>query len=145
MTPEQWEETARKFAAHMRQFRTLVERGVAPIRFLEESTMGDVANCPVVVGVFGNDHQHTTEAQREIDLVRERLKGLDAVELAFGTSEDDETWAMLVGAASNPYMTSAGQTLQRELFKATLEDALWNAWREIQYAQLQLAIQSALA
>jgi len=145
MTHEQWEETARKFAAHMGQYRALMQRGVAPIRFLEESTMTDIANCPVVVGVFGNDHQQTTEAQREMDLVRERLKDLEAVELALGVSEDDESWAMLVGVESSPYTTSAGQTLQRELFKAYLEDAIWGAWRQIQVEQLQSAIQAALA
>jgi hypothetical protein len=145
MTSEQWDETATRFADHMAQFRTLVQRGVAPIRFLEEATMTDIADCPVVVGVFGNDHDQPAEAQREIDMVRSRLKDLEGVELGFSLSADENSWAMLVGVEHSFYETQAGQAMQRELLKARLEEAVWAAWRQIQVEQLQHAIQSALS
>jgi len=145
MNRSQWDETARRFADHMGQFRTLVERGVAPIRFLEETTMNDLTDCPVVVGVFGNDRSQADEAQRELDLVRGRLKETDASELGFGVNDDGTTWALLVGVESSQYQTVAGQTMQRELFKAFLEDAVWGAWRQIQYEQIKHALSETSA
>jgi len=140
LTHAQWDETANAFAEYVRQFRTLAERGVAPIRVLEEeATTTDVATCPVVVGVFGNDYHRLREAQREIDLVRDRLRKMNAVELGFGVSHDDGTWALLIGGEASSYVTMPGQTMQRELFKAALEDAVWSAWWQIQMEQNQLS------
>lgn len=145
MSRAQWNETTRRFAEHMGQFRSVVERGVAPIRFLEESNMSDLTDCPVVVGVFGNDQSQTEEARREQDLVRERLREIAASELGFGVSEDGDTWAMLVGVETSRYQTVAGQTMQRELFKAFLEEAVWGAWRQIQYEMIRNALSTASA
>ena len=47
------------------------------------------------------------------------------------------------GVECSRYQTCAGQTLQRELFKAYLEDVIWGAWRQIQYEQIKLALSSA--
>ncbi len=143
MCRTQWDETAKRFAGHMGQFRAVCERGVAPIRFLEEYSMSDIADCPVVVGVFGNDQQQAEEAHRELGLVRERLKDIEASELGFGLSDDGATWDLLVGVESSRYQTLAGQTMQRELFKVYLEEAIWGAWRQIQYEQIKQALSAA--
>jgi hypothetical protein len=143
MTQIQWNDTAARFANHMAQFKSLVERGVAPIRFLEESTMSDVTDCPVVVGVFANNNDQGFESQREIDLVRDRLKEIEASELGAGVNDDGSTWALLVGVETSRYQTIAGQTVQRELFKAFLEEAIWAAWRQIQYEQIKHALDAA--
>lgn len=131
MTKEQWNQTARHFADHMGQFRHLVERGVAPIRFLEEATMADVTDCPVVVGVFGNDNLLSDTARREMDLVRDQAKERSLHELGAACSEDGSTWALLIGVEHSPYTTVAGQTFQREMMKWTFEDIVRSAWRNV--------------
>jgi hypothetical protein len=140
MSHLQWNETAQRFADYMGRFRQIVERGVAPVRFLEEATLADVGNCPVVVGVFGNDHKEAEGAEREVELIRARLKECEACELGFGLSGDGATWALLLGVESSRYQTIAGQTMQRELLKACFEEAVWGAWRQTQYEQIKLAL-----
>jgi hypothetical protein len=140
MNREQWDATAQRFADHMGQYCTLVERGVAPIRFLEENSMTDIRDCPVVVGVFGNDNQQAEQAQREIELVRDRALEIAATPLGFGLSSDGATWALILGVENSRYQTRAGQTLQRELLKTFFEEAVWSAWRQTQYEHIQLAL-----
>jgi hypothetical protein len=116
----------------MRHQAITVERGAVPLRLVDESLQPPrpVEDGPLVLGVFGNDNYDAdVKARRAVELVRKRLRDSDARELGFGVSEDGQTWALLVGADKSRYQTVTGRLLQRELLKAFLEDAVWNAWQ----------------
>jgi hypothetical protein len=48
-----------------------------------------------------------------------------------GVSDNGQTWALLVGTDKDRYQTRAGRALQKELLKASLEQIVWNAWRQV--------------
>ena len=67
-------------------------------------------------------------SQREVELIRRRLRELAAQEIGFGLSQDGFSWALLVSCDDRRYKTSPGKAMQRELLKITLEEAVSQAW-----------------
>jgi hypothetical protein len=132
MNQYSWCETANGLARQVHKVYPFVKRGVVPLRFVDDTVTPPqfVNDAPLVVGVFGNDSSlWDDKMRRELEVVRERLKDLPVAEMGFGLSEDGHTWAMLVGTERDRYQTRAGQVLQKELLKASLEQIVWNAWR----------------
>jgi hypothetical protein len=141
MSRYDWNETAREFAGHVGQYRSLVERGAVSVKFVEEESHQVTEEGPVVVGVFSNDNYSTDDrAQRLVELVRDRLKECDAEELGFGLSRDGATWAMLVSAEKGCCQTSAGRAFQREMLKNDLEEVVCDSWRELTEAPMGSAL-----
>lgn len=134
-TQYSWTETANGLAQQVRKSHSGVKRGVVPLRFVDDSTAPPhfVDDAPLVVGVFGNDNYLWDEkTRREVEVLRGNLKEIDDItEMAFGLSEDGQTWAMLVATDKDRYHTGPGQIFQKELFKLTLEQAMWHAWRQV--------------
>lgn len=133
MTKQEWDITAKGLAEHVNGFRLFIDRGAISISFEREKPAhrddGEaLERLPLVIGVFGNDHQEGPAAEREIDLVRAGLAGAGLDELAFDISDDGASWAMLVGEDSSPWKTQVGKTLRQELLKGFLEELVWNAW-----------------
>lgn len=119
-------------AAHVRKNLTGVERGAVPVRLVEDVPGPiHVIEEGTVIGIFGNDN-YIAEAnsRREVELTRQRLRQLGAVEAGFGLSQDGFTWALLVRCDDSRYKTEAGRTLQRELLKIALDEAVGRSWRE---------------
>jgi len=133
MTIYDWDETAREFARHVSRHRGAASRGALALKFIDESVRPPrfVEDAPLVVGVFGVDpFIADPQARFQVDEVRQRLPEFDAIELGFGLSADNSVWVLLVGTAPDRYRTAAGQTLQKELLKLSLEEAVWDAWRK---------------
>jgi hypothetical protein len=133
-TQYSWTETANGLAQQLRQSYAFVQRGVVPLRFVDDSAMPPrfVDDAPLVLGVFGNDNYlWDDKSRKEVELVRKGLGHTDAAEMAFGLSADGQTWALLVATDRDRYQTQAGQTLQKELLKLTLENILATAWTEV--------------
>jgi hypothetical protein len=129
-----WTETANGLARQIRAAYAFVKRGVVPLRFVDDSsgTPHFVDDAPLVIGVFGNDNYLWDEnTRKEVEVFRHRLQEMDAAEMGFGLSDDGQTWAILVGTDRDRYHTRAGQIFQKELLKVSLEQILWNAWRQV--------------
>jgi hypothetical protein len=129
-----WNETAGGLAQQVHQTYAHVERGVVPLRFLDESVTPPrfIEDGPLVVGVFGNDNFSGEDRTRfEVDLVRSRLLDLGGKEVGFGLTPDGRSWAMLVEVMATPCHTRPGRTLQKELLRVSLDHALWCAWRKV--------------
>jgi hypothetical protein len=134
MTQYCWSETANGLAQQVHARYGFVKRGVVPLRFVDEMAGQThfVEDAPLVVGVFGNDQSlGDLNTRREVELIRERLHDLDAAEMGMGFSDNGQTWALLVGTDKDRYQTRAGRALQKELLKASLEQIVWNAWRQV--------------
>ena len=109
-----------------------MQRGAVPVRVVEE-VLGRPSHFldegAAVVGVFGNDNYIAEpRSQREVELIRRRLRELAAHEVGFGLSQDGFSWALLVGCDDRRYRTGMGKAMQRELLKITLEEAVSQAW-----------------
>jgi hypothetical protein len=123
---------ATDLASHVRLNWCFVPRGAVPVRLIEESNgrIHFVEDGSAVVGVFGNDNYRAdAKARREVELIRTSLQETDAEEVGFGLSQDGFTWALLVRVNDRRYHTAVGKTLQKELLKVYLEDAVSRAWR----------------
>ncbi len=132
MLPKNLQAVATDLATHVRQNWCFVPRGAVPVRLIEESNgrIHFVEDGTAVVGVFGNDNYRAdAKARREVELIRELLTDADAQEVGFGLSQDGFSWALLVRVNDRHYETQAGKTLQKELLKVYLEDAVSRAWR----------------
>jgi hypothetical protein len=132
MLPKNLQAVATDLAAHVRQNWCFVPRGAVPVRLIEESDgrIRFVEDGTAVVGVFGNDnYQADAKARREVELIRAQLQDTDAEEVGFGLSQDGFSWALLVRVNEARYQTAVGKTLQKELLKIYLEDAVSRAWR----------------
>jgi hypothetical protein len=122
---------ATDLATHVRQNWCFVPRGAVPVRLIEETNgrVRFVEDGTAVVGVFGNDNYRAdAKARREVELIRNQLHNTDAEEVGFGLSQDGFSWALLVRVDDSRYQTAAGKTLQKELLKIYLEDAVSRAW-----------------
>jgi hypothetical protein len=132
MTQSDWDETAKGLAGFVHNFRVLVERGAIPLRFRDDAaSIREEARSPLVVGVFGNDNDQGPSAGREVELIRDELKGAALEELGFGLNEDGSSWAMVIGAGKDRFQTVAGKVFHRELLQIFLEDLVWRAWRSV--------------
>lgn len=132
MLPKNLQAVATDLATHVRQNWCFVPRGAVPVRLIEETDgrIHFVDDGTAVVGVFGNDNYLAdAKARREVELMREQLRRTDAEEVGFGLSRDGFSWALLVRVNDSRYKTAAGKTLQKELLKVFLEDAVSRAWR----------------
>lgn len=78
-----------------------------------------------------NDYQAPEATQFEVDLIRNQLHDDDIDDLGFGTSDDENTWVLVVRIQGQPPQTDVGKTLQRELLKIRLEEAVHKAWVEV--------------
>jgi hypothetical protein len=126
MTAYDWNETARGLAGFVGKFRFIVERGVVPLQL--ENDDAAPRRGSLLFGVFGKDDEDGTSGHREAENVRNQLHGDPALhELGFGTSGDGATWAMLIAADKTQFNTLAGQALQKELLKISLEEAVQRA------------------
>lgn len=133
MLPRSLNDIASGLAAHARKNLSFVERGAVPVRLVEDvpGTPRDVMDG-TVIGVFGNDNYiAAANSRREVELTRQRLRQLGAVEAGFGLSQDGYTWALLVRCDDHRYKTEVGRAFQRELLKIALDDAVSRAWREV--------------
>jgi hypothetical protein len=131
-----WSQTARDFAQEMGRYRRAVDRGAVAFRFIDEVTLmpRTVMDGPLVIGIFGNDCDDVLgddACEREIDEVRERLRGEEVREVGFGVSDDRGTWALLYAGDQDRYETVAGREVQKELLRLFLEDVVWSAWRAV--------------
>ena len=125
-----WNNTARGVAVYMQQFRALLERGAVSLQYdLEWASVDE--DCPVVVGVFGNDNDLGNTGQREVELVRNRLHEVNLEELGYGESADRSTWALLIGS-DNHCQTTSGRMFQEQMMKLFLDDLVWRAWEKTQ-------------
>jgi hypothetical protein len=137
MTPNthySWTETANGLAQQLHTDYAFIQRGVVPLRFVDDSMAPPrlVEDAPLVISVFGNDNYLRNDmTQKEVELVRQRIKETEGVEMAFGLSQDGQTWALLVATDGDRYKTRAGQILQKELLKLTLEEILARAWQHV--------------
>jgi hypothetical protein len=136
MTPDtqySWTETANGLAQQVHTSYSFVERGVVPLRLVDDSVQPPrlVDDAQLVVGVFGNDNYlGDDKTRKEVEHVRTQLRHLpDITEIGFGLSTDGQTWALLVATDKDRYHTKAGQVFQKELLKAALEQVVWSAWR----------------
>src|SRR5690242_20237456 len=132
MVPKNLQAVATDLATHVRQNWCFVPRGAVPVRLIEESEgrVHFVEDGNAVVGVFGNDnYQADAKARREVELIREQPRHSDAEEVGFGLSQDGFSWALLVRVNETRYRTAAGKTLQKELLKIYLEEAVSRAWQ----------------
>jgi hypothetical protein len=132
MLPKNLQAVATDLATHVRQNWCFLPRGAVPVRLIEETNgrIHFVEDGSAVVGVFGNDNYLAdAKARREVELMREQLRESDAEEVGFGLSRDGFSWALLVRVNDTHYTTAAGKTLQKELLKIFLEDAVYRAWR----------------
>jgi hypothetical protein len=132
MLPKNLQAVATDLATHVRQNWCFVPRGAVPVRLIEESEgrIHFVEDGTAVVGVFGNDnYQADAKARREVELIRVQLRDTDAEEVGFGLSRDGFSWALLVRVNDSRYQTAVGKTLQKELLKIYLEDAVSRAWQ----------------
>jgi hypothetical protein len=132
MVPKNLQTVATDLASHVRQNWSFVPRGAVPVRLIEETDgrIHFVDDGSAVVGVFGNDNYLAdAKARLEVELMRQQLRQSDAEEVGFGLSRDGFSWALLVRVNDSPYRTAAGKTLQKELLKVFLEDAVSRAWR----------------
>ncbi len=103
-----------------------------PVRLVEETAgrLQFIDDGGAVVGVFGNDNYLAdAKARREVQLIRQQLRETDAQEVGFGLSKDGFSWALLVRVNDTRYQTAPGKTLQKELLKVFLEDAVSRAWK----------------
>jgi hypothetical protein len=133
MLPKNLETVATDLATHVRQNWCFVPRGAVPVRLIEETDgrLRFVEDGTAVVGVFGNDNYRAdVKARREVELIRDQLKLSDAREVGFGLSQDGFSWALLVRVNDTRYQTASGKTLQKELLKVFLEEAVARAWRD---------------
>jgi hypothetical protein len=151
MNSHYWNQAASEFAQELGRYRLCLERGAVSFRFLDEATLHlrSVLDCPLVIGIFGNDHDNYAGrdqlAEREVNQLRDRLKVEAVQELGFGISEDGGTWALLVRANADPYQTAAGREFHKELLRLSLERVVWEAWRTTMHAAgEQVAIQGGL-
>jgi hypothetical protein len=134
MTRYSWNETASGLAHQVRESYFHIERGVVPLRFVDDSVTPPrfVDDAPLVLGVFGNDNYLGDDRTRyEVAIIRTRLADLGAQEMGFSISADGCSWALLVGVDKERYQTQTGKTLQKELLRASLEHALGGAWRKV--------------
>lgn len=132
MLPKNLQAVATDLATHVRQNWCFIPRGAVPVRLVEENAgrLHFVDEGGAVVGVFGNDNYLAdSKARREVQLIREQLRETDGREVGFGVSQDGFSWALLVRVNDSRYHTEAGKTLQKELLKVFLEDAVSQAWK----------------
>lgn len=132
MLPKNLQAVATDLATHVRQNWCFIPRGAVPVRLVEENAgrLHFVDGEGAVVGVFGNDNYLAdVKARREVQLIREQLRESDAKEVGFGLSQDGFSWALLVRVNDARYQTECGRTLQKELLKVYLEDAVSRAWK----------------
>jgi hypothetical protein len=121
MTQRNWSEFTAAFALYARSKLAETQRGTMLIRC--------TADGSVLAGVYGNDNYRAdSRSRQEATLVRQRLRDLSAAELGFALSPDGYTWAVLVRARQQPYLTEAGKHFQMEMLKSTLEEAVQGAW-----------------
>src|SRR5947199_4897070 len=132
MLPKNLQTVATDLATHVRQNWCFIPRGAVPVRLVEETAgrLQFVDDGDAVVGVFGNDNYLAdAKARREVQLIRQQLRETDAQEVGFGLSQDGFSWALLVRVNDARYRTPPAKTLQKELLKVFLEDAVSRAWK----------------
>lgn len=84
----------------------------------------------MIAWIFGNDnYAHDTQAQREVDHLRGRLKENAIEELGFSLSPDGYSWVLVLKADSRGYATSAGKAFHLEMVRQLLDEAVAGAWQ----------------
>jgi hypothetical protein len=81
-----------------------------------------------VVAIFGNDGwAEDACTKRQVELLREKLRELQVVELGFGTASDGYSWALLIlsdGYAFDPHMDWG----ERQTLAERFANLTWDAW-----------------
>jgi hypothetical protein len=134
MTTVRWNEVATNLATHARHNFFFLPRGAVPVRLVEDDTVSGrvLEEGNVIIGVFGNDNYLSdSRARQEVELIRLRLKETIAQEAGFGLSPDGYSWALIVKADTQKYRTAVARAFHRELLKASLEDAVEQAWQKV--------------
>jgi hypothetical protein len=64
------------------------------------------------------------QLQRQLGLLRPRLKRLGVSELGFGLSEDGRAWTLVARVDPQPFQTKTGKDFFREMLAEKLSEAL---------------------
>jgi hypothetical protein len=84
----------------------------------------------LVAAVFGNDNfSASMSSRREVELLRQHIRDASLNELAFGISMDGHAWTLLVKADNQGFQTAVGKAFRTEMLRASLDEAVWAAWR----------------
>jgi hypothetical protein len=122
MNVKTWREFATDLALYARTKLFETHRGAVLVRRTSDGN--------VVAAVFGNDnYAFDGRSRREVELIRQQIRKGSLAELGFGLSTDGYSWAILVEADQHTCQTVVGKAFQVEMARATLEEAVWDAWR----------------
>jgi hypothetical protein len=96
--------------------------------------------CPTLPGVsvvFGNDgwEGESSRAQKEVQLLRERLAAQGIEELGFGLNDDFYTWAILCRTQDVDFLSTAVWDCWREAVGRNADDPEWQAFFHVQRGQ----------
>jgi hypothetical protein len=122
MTATEWNEVAAGLARHVRGDSSPAHRGALMLTSPADNT--------AVAALFGNDDYAGDErSRRAAEFLRAQLCEAGVEELGFGLSDDGEAWALLIRARMRRFRTAAGNAFAREMWTASLEDIVREAWQ----------------
>ncbi|HZU38686.1 MAG TPA: hypothetical protein VFA18_22355 [Gemmataceae bacterium] len=122
MVQDIWKAAAMMVAAHIRTHHHDFQRGLLLIPRTQDDS--------VIIWIFGNDPDDgPEEIDTELELLRERIRDKALQELGCGYSADHNTWVMVLRSEDIPYQTAPGKAFHLEMLKASLDEAVQEAWQ----------------